>query len=216
MSLKATRSSTPTTPADDRPGRRAYDSRRRQEMAAATKRRIVMAGSELLHASHVRDWETLTIRAVAQRAGVNERTVYRHFGNERTLRDAVMEQLEVESGIELDGMQLDDVAGLAARIFRHVSSFPLAPGPTLDPTLSQTRQRVHGALIGAVTSAAQGWSGQDCAMAGAMLDLLWSVGAYERLVRDWDLDAEQATRAITWVIAMVQDAVRQGRAPSDP
>jgi AcrR family transcriptional regulator len=212
----ATGSFTPTTSADDRPGRRAYDSRRRQEMAAATKRRIVMAGSELLHASHVRDWEALSIRAVAQRAGVNERTVYRHFGNERTLRDAVMEQLEVESGIELDGMQLDDVAGLAARIFRHVSSFPLAPGPNLDATLSQTRQRVHGALIGAVTSAAQGWSDQDCVMAGAMLDLLWSVGAYERLVRDWDLDAEQATRAITWVIAMVQDAVRQGRAPSDP
>ena len=38
-------------------------------MAAATRRRIVVAGSELLHASHVRDWESLTIRAVADRAG---------------------------------------------------------------------------------------------------------------------------------------------------
>jgi len=207
----------PSTPADsDRPTRRTYDSSRRQEMADATRRRIVTAGSELLHGSHVRDWEALTIRAVAERARVNERTVYRHFGNERTLRDAVMHQLEAEAGIELEGMRLGDVAGLAARIFRHVSSFRLAPGPVLDATLSQTRQRVHGALIEAVTSEAAGWSDQDLAMAGAMLDLLWSVGAYERLVRDWGFDADQATRAITWVIAMVEDAVRGGRAPRDP
>ncbi len=145
---------------------------------------------------------------------MNERTVYRHFGNERTLRDAVMQQLEAESGIELEGMQLGDVAGLAARIFRHVSSFRLAPGPALDATLSQTRQRVHGALIDAVTGEAQGWSEQDRTMAGAILDLLWSVGAYERLVRDWGLDADQATRAVTWAITMVEDAVRRGRAPS--
>jgi AcrR family transcriptional regulator len=185
-------------------------------MAAATRRRIVGAGSEILHASHVRDWEALTIRAVAERAGVNERTVYRHFGNERTLRDAVMQQLEAEAGIELEGMRLADVAGLTARIFRHVSSFQPAPDRALDATLSQTRQRVHAALMDAVTGEAAQWSGPDRTMAGAVLDLLWSVGAYERLVRDWDLDADQATRAITWVIAMVEDAVRHGRAPTGP
>jgi AcrR family transcriptional regulator len=211
----ATRPSPTTASADERPARRAYDSSRRQEMAAVTRRRIVMAGSQLLHASHVRDWEALTIRAVAERAGVNERTVYRHFGNERTLRDAVMQQLETESGIELEGMQLGDVGDLAARIFRHISSFPLALGPTLDATLSQTRQRVHGALIDAVTGEAEQWSPLDRTMAAAILDLLWSVGAYERLVRDWDLDADQAIRAITWVIALVEHTVRRGRAPTD-
>jgi AcrR family transcriptional regulator len=184
-------------------------------MAAVTRRRIVEAGSELLHASHVRDWEALTIRAVADRAGVNERTVYRHFGNERSLRDAVMQQLETEAGVELDGLRLAEVAGQAVRIFRHVSSFRPAPGPALDPTLSQTRQRVHAALIDAVTGEAQGWTPEDRTMAAAVLDLLWSVGAYERLVGDWDLDADEATQAITWVIALVDDAVRAGKAPTD-
>ncbi|HVC69283.1 MAG TPA: helix-turn-helix domain-containing protein [Acidimicrobiales bacterium] len=212
----ATRSSPAIASADGPPTRRAYNSTHRQEMADATKQRIVMAGSELLHGSHVRDWEALTIRAVAERAAVNERTVYRHFGNERTLRDAVMQQLEAESGIELEGMQLGDVAGLAAQIFRHVSSFRLAPGLALDATLSQTRQRVHGALLEAVAGEAEGWSEQNRTMAGAMLDLLWSVGAYERLVRDWGLGSDQAIRAITWVITMVEDAVRAGRAPTAP
>jgi len=184
-------------------------------MAAATRRRIVEAASELLHASHVRDWEALTIRAVADRAEVNERTVYRHFGNERSLRDAVMQQLETEAGVELEGLRLVDVSGQAARIFRHVSSFRPAPGPALDPTLSQTRQRVHAALFDAVTQATPRWTSEDRTMAAAVLDLLWSVGAYERLVGDWDLDADQATRAITWVIALVDDAVRRGRTPTD-
>jgi hypothetical protein len=46
-----------------------------------------------------------------------------------------------------------------------------------------------------------------------MLDVLWSVAAYERLVVDWQLDREQAIRSITWVIGLVEEAVRKGRRP---
>ncbi|HUC35657.1 MAG TPA: helix-turn-helix domain-containing protein [Acidimicrobiales bacterium] len=195
---------------DSRPGRRSYDNTLRQEKAAETRRRIVEAGSGLLHASHVRDWGALTIRAVAERAGVNERTVYRHFVNERGLRDAVLRQLEEEAGIDLEDMSLEDVATIASRIFRHVASFPLEPRPPLDPTLSRANRRQHTALLEAVEHEAVGWSEQDRTMAAAVLDLLWSVGAYERLVREWQLDAPQAIQAICWVIAMVQTAVRTG------
>jgi hypothetical protein len=44
--------------------------------------------------------------------------------------------------------------------------------------------------------------------------VLWAVGAYERLVVDWELDRDQAVRAITWVIRMVETAVRDGEQPS--
>ncbi|HUO49056.1 MAG TPA: helix-turn-helix domain-containing protein, partial [Acidimicrobiales bacterium] len=193
--------------------RRAYDSTRRREKAAQTRQRIVLAGSELLHASHVRDWRVLTVRAVARRAGVNERTVYRHFANERGLRDAVMAQIEQEAGIVLDGMALEDVTEVASRIFEHVSSFPLSPGPTLDPTLTEANRRQHRALLDAVAARAGTWSEAERTMAAGMLDVLWSVAAYERLVRDWQLDPRQAISAIGWVIAMVESAVRDGRAP---
>jgi AcrR family transcriptional regulator len=204
-----------TTTADEaRPARRAYDSTLRREKAAETRRRIVLAGSELLHASHVRDWRVLTVRAVARRAGVNERTVYRHFANERGLRDAVMAQVETEAGIELEGMALEDVAGVATRIFEHVSSFPLGPGPVLDPTLSEANRRQHQALLDALAAHSQTWTPAERTMAAGMLDVLWSVGAYERLVRDWQLDPRQAIDAISWVIDMVVSAVHQGRAPA--
>ena len=203
-----------TAPDADRPMRRAYDNTLRRQQAAGTRRRIVLAGSQLLHESHVRDWEAVTIRAVAERAGVNERTVYRHFENERGVRDAVMHQLEQEAGIDLDGMRLGDVSALATRIFRHVSSFPSAPRAALDPTLSETRERLHGALLGAVERETASWSDEDRTMAAAVLDVLSSVGAYERLVGDWGLTPAQADAAATWAIAMVEKAVRHDRSPT--
>jgi AcrR family transcriptional regulator len=51
----------------------------RQQKAAGTRQRIVKAGSELAHESASWDWKALTYRAVAERAEVGERTVYRHF-----------------------------------------------------------------------------------------------------------------------------------------
>lgn len=208
-----------SSPSDAFPAqpRRRYDSTSRREQAADTRRRIVDAGVELLHSSHVRNWDVLTIRAVAKRAGVNERTVYRHFGNERGLHDAVMGGLEEQAGVVLEGMRLEDVTKVATRIFEHVSSFPLTPGQDLDPTLSEANQRQHSALLAALSTSTSnsGWTDEDRIMAAGMLDVLWSVASYERLVRDWQLEPEQAIAAINWVIQMVESAVRNGQAPSE-
>jgi AcrR family transcriptional regulator len=193
---------------------RGYDSRLRLQRAAETRERIVAAGSELLHGSPVRDWQALTVRAVAERAGVNERTVYRHFVNDRGLRDAVMHRLEEKAGIDLARLRLEDVADAAARIFEHVSSYPLKPRPPLDPTLTAAGQRRRKALLGAVAARAAGWPEADRVVAAAMFDVLWSIASYERLVVDWRLDREQAIRGISWVIRLVEEAVREGRRPS--
>jgi hypothetical protein len=40
-----------------------------------------------------------------------------------------------------------------------------------------------------------------------VLDVLWSVASYERLVVDWQIDRGDATRGITWVIGLVRDAI---------
>ena len=132
--MSTTASVHPTAPAA---ARRSYDSTLRRQQAAETRTRIIAAGSELLHGSSVRDWRGLTIRAVAEKAGVNERTVYRHFINEQGLHDAVMHQFEEEAGIDLRGMQLEDVADVTARIFAHVSSYP--------PDARQARRHTQGA-----------------------------------------------------------------------
>jgi AcrR family transcriptional regulator len=193
--------------------RRPYDSALRRERAAQTRERILAAGAELIRGSSIRDWRGLTIRAVAARAGVNERTVYRHFANERALRDEVMHHLEQEVGVDLGRMRLEDVAEAAARIFQHVSAYPLDRRRPLDPTLVEANRRQHDALAAAVERRAKRWPESDRTLAAATLDVLWSVASYERIVVDWHLDHDDAIRAITWAIRLVENAVRDGRRP---
>jgi AcrR family transcriptional regulator len=193
--------------------RRPYDSTLRRERAAQTRERIVVAGAELIRGASIRDWRGLTIRAVAERAGVNERTVYRHFENERVLRDEVMHHLEQKVGVDLARMQLDDVAGAAARIFEHLSAYPLDRRRPLEPTLIEANRRQHESLATAVEGVAEQWTEIDRTLAAATLDVLWSVASYERIVVDWQLDHDDAVRAITWAIGLVEDAIRDGRRP---
>jgi AcrR family transcriptional regulator len=117
------------------PPRRPYDSAVRRERAAGTRERIVGAAFELLRGSSIRDWGAVTIRAVAERAGVNERTVYRHFPNERALRDVVMQRFESEAGIDLDELTLAGLADVAARTIGVIAAHPTSSGasvPTSD------------------------------------------------------------------------------------
>ncbi len=193
---------------------RPYDGTLRRERAAETRERIIVAGSELLHRTSVRDWKKLTVRGVAERAGVNERTVYRYFGSERGLRDAVMRWNEQEAGIELAGMRLEDIDTVAAQVFEHVSQYPREPRPPLDPTLVDANQRQREALLGAIAATAERWTEEDRTVAAAVFDVLWSVASYERLVVDWQIDHKRAIEGISWVIGLVADAVRDGRGPT--
>jgi AcrR family transcriptional regulator len=193
--------------------KRRYDNTLRRERANQTRARIVAAGAELVRQSPIRDWHGVTIRAVAERAGVNARTVYRHFANERALRDAVMQRLEQAVGVELSGLRLGDIRDAAARIFRHVAAYPRDGGAPLDPTLADASRRQHAALVAAVKTNAERWSATDQTLAAAMLDLLWAVGSYERLMRDWDLETEEAIRGLTWVIGLIESAIRNGEPP---
>ncbi len=192
---------------------RRYESPVRRRQALETRERIIEAGCKLLRRSSIRDWRALTIRGVADQAGVNERTVYRYFGNERGLRDAVMDRLEEKAGIELEGMRLEDVAGFAARIFGHVSAYRGRPKPSLDPTLNDAGVRQKRALTAAVAERTQKWTDAERTATAALLDVLWNVATYERLVTEWEMDRDQAIQTVRWAIGLVEDAIGAGRRP---
>jgi AcrR family transcriptional regulator len=193
--------------------RRRYDSPVRRQRAAETRERIVLAGAELLHGFPVWNWRALTVRAVAGRAGVNERTVYRHFANERELRDAVLRRLEEEAGVDLTGMTLDDVREVTTRILEYSSAFPVAPRTERDETVAAANARQRNALLAAVAAHTAEWSEVDRALAAAMFDVLWSPVSYERIVVDWDVDAKEAIRGITWAIGLLRAAIASGDGP---
>jgi len=109
------------------PTRRRYDSPVRREQAAETRQRIVAAGAALAHAHTTWDWRELTFRAVAEQAGVSERTVYRHFASQRELHDAVMARLGEEAGVSYDAIALRDLPRVTARVFQSLPSFRARP-----------------------------------------------------------------------------------------
>ena len=86
--------------------KRPYNSPARRQRVAETRERIVAAGAALVREFTTWDWDGLTFRAVAELAGISERTVYRHFPTERHLHDAVMARLEDEAGITYEDVEL--------------------------------------------------------------------------------------------------------------
>ena len=194
-------------------GRRRYDSPVRRRQMAQTRERILAGASALAHDLPTWDWRTLTFRAVAARASVSERTVYRHFATERELRDAVMRRLEEEAGVSYEGVGLDDLGDVTALVFSSLSSFAVSPTVMDDPTFAAEDRVRRDALLAAVRSEAITWTDVEREMAAGLLDVLWNVPSFERLVAQWGLPADDATRAVTWAIDVIVRAIRTGDAP---
>jgi AcrR family transcriptional regulator len=192
------------------PARRRYDSPLRRRRAAETRERIVSAGATLVRSFTTWDWRELTFRAVAQSAGVSESSVYRHFANERELRDAVMQRLGEQAGVTYEGVTLDEVADVTGRVFAAMSGFAASSWTQQvdDPTFTTIDQVRGQALRDAVEAAAPHWSARQRDAAAGILDVLWSPVSFERLVVQWRMDPEQATGVIRWAIGLVVDSVR--------
>jgi AcrR family transcriptional regulator len=217
-SSKTNNKMSPTPQQDiDKPAvRRRYESPVRQQQSAETKERIIVAGSELVHSFPAWDWRNLTARAVGERAGISERTVHRYFPTERKLRDAVLRRLVEESGLSLEHLELEGFASVTASMFNYLSSFAVAPTTTSandDPTFATMDHQRRDALLRAVARATPRWSDHEQETAAAVLDILWNIPPYERLITSWGFDAERATGAITWLIGLIKEAIQQGRKP---
>jgi AcrR family transcriptional regulator len=198
--------------------RRAYDSPARRQKAAETRDRIVTAGTELARGFETWDWRGLTFRAVAEAADVSERTVYRHFPTERHLHDAVMDRLETEAGIHYEDVDLANLGDVTGRVFASLQRFTVrdttrAPS---DATFVGVDKRRTAALLRSVSEATPHWSTEQRRATAGLLDALWNLPTYERLVGTWGLTGPDATDAVTWLMAKVLAAIADDEPPPPP
>lgn len=158
------------------------------------------------------DWDGLTFRAVADRADVSERTVYRHFPTERQLHDAVMARLEDEAGITYDDVELGNIADVTGRLIASLQRFAVEQTVRTphSPAFLGADERRRNALLRAVQAEAPDLTDVQQRIAAGLLDAVWSPATYERLARAWRLDDDVAVGAIEWMIATVVEAVRSG------
>lgn len=193
--------------------KRRYHSPLRQKQAADTRRRIVAAGVELVHSFPSWDWKNLTAKAVGERAEVSERTVQRHFSSEQGLRDAVLQGLVAESGVDLDKLSLRDFDDVLVTMFDYLSSFAVASDLNLDPAQAKMDAVRKQALIAAVAQASPDWSPAERELVAAIVDMAWQPATHDRLKTAWGMDADRFGRAMRWFISLVQDALDNGRKP---
>jgi len=197
------------------PKKRKYNSPLRQQQAAETRERIINAGSELVHEFPTWDWTNLTAKAVGDRAGVAERTVHRHFASERALRQAVLQRLVEESGISLEDFELKDFAGMTEDMLKYLVSFSANADltPTMDPALTSIFEYRRRQLMSSVIRETPDWTDRERQLTAAALDVLWDPTVYGRIKSTWELDMETATRTITWMIDLIEQAIRTGNKP---
>ncbi len=198
---------------DPSASKRRYNSPLRQQQSAQTRERIVLAGVELVHGFPTWDWTNLTARAVSECAGVSERTVYRHFASENNLRDAVMQRLVADSGIDLSNLRMEDFPKITQRMFDYLSSFATVPQTETDPTFASMDEVRRIALLESVQRSLPDRAPGEQRAVAAMLDLFWNPPYYERLIADWNIEPEQASRLISWMIEVLLEAIANGRQP---
>lgn len=97
--------------------KRTYTSELRQAQAEATRTRILDALVEVL----AEGVETLSVPAVAERAGVSIGTVYRHFGGKAGMLKALIPYTQSRTGIDIDSTPetLDEMRDALHQVFRH-------------------------------------------------------------------------------------------------
>lgn len=197
--------------------RRSYNSPKRQQQSLATRQRIVEGGAALVHDLPEWNWKQLTYRAVSERSGVSERTVYRHFPTDEQLKHAVMQQLVQESGVDLENFQLGDFSDAVAKMFSYLSSFAVQPAAIPDePAFVSMDSQRRDVLQKAVSRAAPEWSPGQVQSAAAALDIFWNPPTLERLALVWGLEPERAAATAGWVIDLIVQSIRAGGCPVAP
>lgn len=96
---------------------RKYTSKLREDQAKATRDRILDALVEVL----AEGVDTLSIPAVAEKAGVSIGTVYRHFGDKGGLLKALIPHAGRRSGIEVESSPetMEEVDEIVRKVFHH-------------------------------------------------------------------------------------------------
>ena len=91
----------------------------RDQQRALTRSRIVIALRELIETCHPLE---VTMALVAERAGVSEPTLYRHFPNKRSLFAALGSDLHRESTTGVALSNLEDLIGFLPTLYEQLAA----------------------------------------------------------------------------------------------
>lgn len=184
----------------------------REEYKEQTRTRILDAAIGVLREGSE---EPLTIAAVAQRAGVTERTVYRHFATRDELIRAVWRRLQQSVGSEGFPRSADALLASAPKLFprfdamRELVRASIYSPAGLEVRLASNRERQQ-AFLDCVTDALPGLDPEAARRRAAIAQLINSAYGWEVLRQFWGLGGREAGEAASEALAVLL-----GKRPAD-
>lgn len=199
---QGTRSAT----ADD-PPRRPYESPLRAELVEQTRLRILEAVADELTDQDLQD---LSVPAIAARARVALRTVYRHFPTKEALLDGfcewwISQRLQT---VQYDGASSQDLP----RIIReHFAALDREPEVMRAMMVSRAGQQVRDrrrprqlrSFAQALKSVTAGMDPRDARGALAAIHTLDTAPTWQHLREHWGLSTEEAAGAAAWAVSVL-------------
>lgn len=188
-----------------------YESPLRRAQAEATRGLILGAAGALLERGGE---EALNYGAVAREAGVQERTVYRHFPTRDALLDAFWVWINARAGFTAFPEDERDLVEQPRAVFAGFdrvegivrSSLSSRHGRELRLRVNEERR---AAFRRCLAEATRGLDPSLARRAEAVVQLLYSASAWQTMKDYWDMTGEEAGEAASWAIRTILDALRR-------
>ncbi|MFT3809723.1 MAG: helix-turn-helix domain-containing protein [Micropepsaceae bacterium] len=189
----------------------SYRSPLRAAQKEETRQRIVAAAFRLLETS---DPGALSFAAIAEAAGVQERTIYRHFANKEALLEALWGGMDARIGVgAFPGNEAELIAfppkafeafDESEGLIRALWSAP--QGRDFWMRVNDLRKR---SMRGAAAEAVKRLPRKEAEAVTAAVQLLYSAGAWLMMKEYWGFTGKQAGEASSLAIEMLLEAARR-------
>ncbi|MBE1526841.1 AcrR family transcriptional regulator [Sphingopyxis sp. OAS728] len=189
----------------------------RQQKAEATRDAILQSMADLMEECGP---EAVSNRQLAERAGVTEITIYRHFESRGALLAALWDRRNRIEGVKGGFPEtLDGIVGRLDELFASFDQTPAHIQATLTTpqgrTLRASRDADRRAAFLKAVDEAPGLDGEEKLAAASVLQLLYSAYAWLSMREQWGMTAEQSAKAAAWAArTLIADLKNPSRVPA--
>ncbi len=198
---------------------RSYQSPLREAQAALTRERILMAAKDYLE-KH--DIETLTLRHLAELAGVSPPTVYAHFATVDDLVAAFFQWLKPRLGLQSALPPLDRFSELPAALFPAYETYGallrnLMNKPSWDRQRGADSAARHGRWLDAVGEALPELTPEQRRRGAMVVSAFWTPTVWRWLADTCGFSPKEAEQVAAWAVdALVEKLKRDPAGLADP
>lgn len=197
---------------------RAYNSPLREEKARATREAILAALHDLMQGAAAPD--EIGMEAIAQQAGLQRRTIFRHFASKDQLLSAFWPWLNDRIGASPTPRVLADIIEGPRRVFPRFEAHEAAMRAALhSPTGREMRagtvESRRTLFAQALAPVCAGLPSAEARKVEALAHLLYSASAWEVLKDYGGLDGAQAGETASWALGVILSAVTPGGCVAD-